>query len=200
MRKGSGRIPDCHPDRKYESRGMCKQCYTKWYNENNSDKVRKRIEKYRENNREMIRETHERWKKNNPEKVVILRNRYRAKNSKSLLERHRDYNSKNRETINVKSKEYRDANPEKRIETKLNARYKLTIREYQEMYDNQNGLCAICGGISSNGRRLCVDHNHDNGKIRALLCDNCNVGIGRFKDDKNMVYKAYLYLEKHDND
>ena len=61
------------------------------------------------------------------------------------------------------------------------------------------GGCAICGarqGLGGrNDRRLAVDHNHTTGKVRGLLCDSCNHGLGKFKDDKRLLKIAIAYLE-----
>ena len=77
--------------------------------------------------------------------------------------------------------------------------YGMNIDIYESMLKDQNGGCAICNATElDNRRRLCVDHNHDTGQIRALLCDNCNTGLGRFKDDISMLRTALEYLEKYD--
>lgn len=80
-------------------------------------------------------------------------------------------------------------------------RYGLTKEQYLEMLAAQGGGCAICGstnGSNKNPKVLCVDHCHDSGKVRGLLCDACNRGIGCLKDDPGIVRKALLYLEASD--
>ena len=72
-------------------------------------------------------------------------------------------------------------------------RYGLTVDEYDDLLTAQNGVCAICGG-EPGARRHHVDHDHVTGKIRGLLCTNCNQGIGRLKDDPNVVLAAAMYL------
>lgn len=63
------------------------------------------------------------------------------------------------------------------------------------MVDEQDGQCAICSEIPSG--LLCVDHNHETGEVRALLCRPCNLGIGNLKDSADRVEKALAYLRKH---
>ena len=79
----------------------------------------------------------------------------------------------------------------------LKRNYNITLEEYDRLLDEQDGVCAICGGINSNGRRLSVDHDHDTGKIRGLLCGNCNVGIGHLQDDPEVLAAAIGYILKH---
>lgn len=79
----------------------------------------------------------------------------------------------------------------------LKNKYGLTPETYQEILDSQNGGCAICRATTpgrSTSIRLAVDHDHDTGLVRGLLCDSCNVGLGRFKDDPMLLQSATLYL------
>ncbi len=85
---------------------------------------------------------------------------------------------------------------------KLSTRYGLTIEEYDSMFKSQNGVCAICGkpeSMTVNGkvRRISIDHCHKTGKVRGLLCVECNSAIGKFDDDPNLIQKAIDYLKKY---
>lgn len=85
----------------------------------------------------------------------------------------------------------------------LEYQYGMTLDDYDAMFKAQNGVCAICGvpPIARRGAkngRLCVDHNHDTGQVRALLCSTCNSALGGFRDDPNLLRTAALYLEEHD--
>ena len=60
------------------------------------------------------------------------------------------------------------------------------------MFEKQEGKCAICG--SKDEKHLCVDHSHENGKIRKLLCENCNKGLGYFRDNPLVLENAINYL------
>lgn len=78
--------------------------------------------------------------------------------------------------------------------------YDVSNDRFQEMLKNQNGLCAICLKEEQVKRRqLSVDHDHETGKIRELLCNNCNNGLGRFKDSLETLIRATEYLRKHKN-
>jgi len=71
--------------------------------------------------------------------------------------------------------------------------YKITLEEYETMFEEQGGSCAICGNPS--GVSLAVDHDHITGKVRGLLCWSCNSAIGLLGDTAESVMKAVRYLE-----
>ena len=73
--------------------------------------------------------------------------------------------------------------------------YGITIADYDKLFAKQNGFCAICGSDKGwRNYRLAVDHNHETGEVRGLLCDNCNTGLGMFKDNPSLLAKAINYL------
>jgi hypothetical protein len=126
------------------------------------------------------------------------------KTREEILKYKKDYRIKNREKINQEKKEYRVKNKEKIKEynkhrpRKNNYKYKkynLTPEEYTEMFNNQNGCCAICGTHQNKlKKQLSIDHNHVTGKIRGLLCQKCNQGLGFFNDNINSLNQAISYL------
>ena len=82
--------------------------------------------------------------------------------------------------------------------------YSIPISKYKEILKRQNGVCAICGikeTRTHKGKivRLSIDHNHQTGEIRGLLCHNCNVGIGHFDDNVKFLLKAINYLKGKTN-
>ena len=78
----------------------------------------------------------------------------------------------------------------------LKKTYGITIEEYKKMLYVQNGVCAICEKECVSGRNLAVDHCHETGNIRGLLCSNCNPGLGHFKDSIKLLDRAIQYLSK----
>jgi hypothetical protein len=77
-------------------------------------------------------------------------------------------------------------------------KYGLTPEDYDALVAAQNGCCAICGiGKEHTRYGLVIDHCHTTGKIRGLLCDNCNRGIGLFKDNTISLKSAINYLERN---
>ena len=72
--------------------------------------------------------------------------------------------------------------------------------DYSAVLQEQNGRCAICGVDSNSiGRRLSIDHNHESGAFRGLLCHNCNVLLGHAKDSPDLLRKAICYLLQDEN-
>lgn len=97
----------------------------------------------------------------------------------------------------------RNKNPKtklKELEYGRNRKYKkygITKEIFAELLFLQNNACAICG-ITFNSiskERLGIDHCHVTGKIRGILCDSCNIGLGKFKDDIDFLAKAIIYLK-----
>jgi len=86
------------------------------------------------------------------------------------------------------------------LKADLKSRYGLDYETYLELLESHNNVCGICKkpetAISSYGtpRRLTVDHCHETGRVRGLLCDNCNRGLGHLQDDVSILKSAIEYL------
>ena len=91
----------------------------------------------------------------------------------------------------VKRKAHNKKNPTKAKEWELMSKYGITLEEYKSMYLSQEGKCTIC---TKEYRVLVVDHNHDTGSVRGLLCSNCNTGIGLLQDKPINLKRAMDYL------
>ena len=81
----------------------------------------------------------------------------------------------------------------------LKKNYGITLEQHDAMLAEQNNGCAICGNGPSgkSSRWFHVDHDHDSGKVRALLCAECNTALGKFRDSPELLDKAAAYLRKH---
>ena len=85
--------------------------------------------------------------------------------------------------------------------------HKLSIEDHEKMVKEQDNKCAICKlsevRLAANGKditRLCIDHDHETGFVRALLCHDCNSGLGKFKDCPELLLEAADYLMRHKED
>lgn len=104
--------------------------------------------------------------------------------------------------IAAKANEYRqrwrEKHPEARYPRTLHSRvrrYGLTALDYEELAEHQGGVCAICGRPPHSGySRLAVDHDHATGRVRGLLCMQCNWGLGQFGDNPDRLAGAIRYL------
>lgn len=85
--------------------------------------------------------------------------------------------------------------PRKVYSYKLRKEYGLTLAQYNALFAAQGGACAICNQIV-NGN-LNVDHDHKTGKVRALLCAPCNLGIGNLREDPSLMEAAAAYIRSH---
>ncbi len=118
-------------------------------------------------------------------------------------EKRKEYYQKNKEKRKEYSRKYYRLNKEKKKEydkknsqAKVCAKRGITLDNYNKKLREQNCCCAICGRDESMlRRRLAIDHCHDSGQVRGLLCDECNAGIGFFKDSVELLQKAIEYLE-----
>lgn len=102
-----------------------------------------------------------------------------------------------REKKKSEVREYNRKKPEVKLAQRLRT-FGITIEDYKQMNEEQGGKCAICGSEIGDamGNRLYVDHNHKTGKVRGLLCSDCNFGIGKFRDSPELMKKAIRYLEE----
>lgn len=82
----------------------------------------------------------------------------------------------------------------------LRYKYNITIEDYNKMFTVQNGKCFICDSPPEENDVLCVDHCHESGNVRKLLCRKCNKALGLFNDDLNVIKKAFIYIQTHKNE
>ena len=113
----------------------------------------------------------------------------------------REYRSKNLTHINARRRALRQKNlngrRKKEREARLKHKYKITEKFYQKLLSQQGGTCAICQTTTpGRNRAWSVDHCHNSGTIRGLLCNTCNRGIGLFKDNPKTLTRAIIYLSR----
>jgi hypothetical protein len=119
----------------------------------------------------------------NPQKYVAMVRRWQRTNPARL----REYRDK------------RNARPEiKRQQRDMYYRrtYGISADEVDEMLEAQNGRCAICGAKPERLASMHIDHDHEHGHLRGLLCLSCNQGLGQFRDDPAILLRAIVYLRQ----
>ena len=103
--------------------------------------------------------------------------------------------------IRKSARKYKEGNPvsrqyRKRKEYQLQSLYGISYDEYEDLLDKAGRKCQICGGL---GQYLCVDHCHETGKVRGILCSSCNKALGTFGDNLEGLLKVVKYLEDSSN-
>jgi len=155
-------------------------------------KQREALSVYKAANRASIRAWNREWRKRREAEDPEFKAKARAAE--------RRWYAQNREKVKLKNKLGRKRYAASIRNSNLKALYGITQVEYDRMLKEQGGCCAICGGPPVGKKRvLSVDHNHVTKKVRQLLCDLCNTGLGRFKDDVELLRRAVAYLERHDS-
>ena len=83
----------------------------------------------------------------------------------------------------------------------LRRNYDISIEEYDEMLELQSGSCAVCKTTQAGGKHnvFCVDHDHITGKVRELLCKDCNIALGIVKDSPEHLGRLIAYVIKHND-
>lgn len=137
---------------------------------------------------------------------------YTAKQNKDKL------SSSCKQCILAKQKEYKEKHPELRekatqatkkwrldpvnkradISSRYKTKYGITLDDYEKLLKGQNKECYICKKKETQGNKpLYVDHCHVSGKVRKLLCQQCNSGLGMFRDNPELLIKAADYIKEH---
>jgi hypothetical protein len=126
----------------------------------------------------------------NKERIHALNQKWREKNKESHLAKAREYHHKNREEILPKKRKRWKENAALISAKRRFENYGLTPEDFDHMILERAGCCDIC----LQPALLVVDHNHETGKVRGLLCDQCNQAIGLMRDDAERLKSAAVYL------
>ena len=171
---------------------------------------------YRDSHLESGRASVKKWTKNNPEKVKLAHKLYNSRPEVKAKKRERArlrrltpewqeymYKYNHSEAGKEAQRKYDTANPEKvklkNRRCKLKRAYGISIEDYDSMLLLQEGKCAICGSTDSGKKdnTFSIDHDHNTGKVRSLLCSNCNFVLGLVGDNISILQKSIDYIKKH---
>lgn len=110
----------------------------------------------------------------------------------------KNHHKKNIDKIRQYKKEYNKKHPSKRKELNLKNKFGISLEIYNNMLLTQNNCCSICKiNILKVKKQFAVDHDHNTGKIRDLLCNDCNALLGFCKESINILSEAINYIKKH---
>lgn len=119
-----------------------------------------------------------------------------AASKKGRVARDAAYYQANKERIRARGRNYYEAHRDEWTDGELRRNYGITLAEYDAMLEAQDNRCAICGRTpEENGKRLAVDHDHETGEVRCLLCSDCNMAIGLLSDSYERCFAAANYLK-----
>lgn len=153
--------------------GTNRKKYMRAYVEKNKDKLLRQKREHYLKNKVRYHARGREWKRNNPDKVRAADLKYTAAHPDAALKRARKWRADHKHEL-----------PAKRARMK----YGITEAEHRRLMSSG---CHICG---TKERRLHVDHDHTTGAVRGALCLLCNVAIGNFKDDPELLRRALSYL------
>jgi hypothetical protein len=165
------------------------------YREAHKDRILNRIKEYRISHKEKMKKYNKIYRKSHPRTAEDIggwssrekKNAYQRKYFKD----HPDKKEKAGERRKIWAQKNQD-----RIRRNVYKRvYGITLEEYNRLHELQGGLCALCGNPECDSRKkwLAVDHNHESGRVRKLLCTTCNTRLGWYEVNKNKIDE---YLQK----
>jgi hypothetical protein len=171
---------------------FCKKIRNKIYNSTHKEKIAKRTKKYYLLHKE---ETLKQCKK------------YASEHKKEIKQRQHRWYKRNKKQHSRCNKQYYLKHKKRLLKLSRKQRLKslnLSINDYNLMIQEQNGVCAICKQTETlkktNGthaRRLSVDHDHKSGKVRGLLCNRCNIILGKIEDNTFLLNTMIKYLQNN---
>jgi hypothetical protein len=126
--------------------------------------------------------------------LAAARRAYIAEHREETNATSRAYRAAHRDSYNGYMRSYKASHPGLFASYRVRSLYGLTPADIAEMAEAQGGKCPICGSVD---KPLRIDHGHVTGKVRGLLCDNCNMGLGQFGDDPERLSSAIAYLKEN---
>lgn len=167
---------------------------------------------YYRRNQEKFLAYHADYYEKNKKEINALRRAVRGLDKESANEKRREARAANREKAQVQDREYYARNREHKLAVKREAarrtkglrsqqwivkKYGLALPDYEAMLIAQEGKCAICKKPPEGKTRwgkLLIDHDHETGAVRGLLCSHCNTALGYMEDDPHILVAAAKYV------
>lgn len=163
-----------------------------------TDQRREHHRAWRAANRDKQKEYKRRWEAKNPDKVKAAQRRKYERYSDKYKAEKRELWKVEPEKMRARHRDYYAKNKGYWLDRWRITQYGVTPERYAEMLAEQDGRCPICRvQFDGTPRQEHVDHDHVTGKVRGVLCRDCNLGLGRFKDNPESLASAIRYLAKH---
>ncbi len=189
-----------HARGKYGRQSRCKVCcglanQARYHADIDKAREQSRLRalEYSARNPEKRKEQRAKWIAANPDADKAAKKKWDLANAEQKRETTDTWRRANLPAVNAKGRAWKKANPE-RMRVYYLRKYGLTHETYAALLAKQGGKCAICRLEMA---RPCIDHNHETGATRALLCVACNAGLGNFMDAPANLLAAVDYLVLH---
>lgn len=127
--------------------------------------------------------------------LKLANGRYRERNREVLSKKARKCFLNHKETNSEYYQKWQVRNKDYQRKYRLDAKYSISIDDFNKMLEQQNNLCNICNRQFNND--VCVDHCHVTDKVRGLLCNKCNTGLGLFQESIDVLKNAAEYLARY---
>lgn len=187
-------ISDKPHDRRKESR----KNYRKGYYLANRERILRQIREWKKANKERVKRTNTASNARNKQKINEQKRKYYAANLEKKRAYHRKWREANPESFARARRKYKEAHPERSRLSLMKKKYGMGAGEFESMYEAQGGRCKICGEEieqwDRRTHRTHIDHDHKTGKVRGILCSNCNKLLGYARDDSAILKAAVEYL------
>lgn len=139
------------------------------------------------------------WYAANAEQVIGDSKRWAEENPAKVRENNKRWRVKNPGKVRQQQRRWHDTNPEKSRAKRRSdnlAKYGLSVEQYDELWAAQKQRCKLCSEDKPRGGKWVVDHCHDTGVVRGIICNQCNIGLGHFSDDPAKLQAAIDYLQR----
>ena len=120
---------------------------------------------------------------------------YRKEHKEERRQYNKQYCKEHKEEIRQQSKQYYAEHKEEIGQHQIKYKYGLSLGKYKAMLKAQDNKCAICRKTFVDARHTFVDHDHNTGEVRGILCNNCNTVLGHSHDDPEVLLRAAVYLK-----
>lgn len=175
-----------------------------------SEKCRKAFQskKYYDNHEQIIAQRKQKYQDNHEDIIQQRRQKYQLEHDKINVKRREKY-VEDKEIIHERNKRSYQRHKDKRrfyvswVSQGHKARgvqYDVFIEQFENKWKQQDGKCAICHKQFNKKGDGIIDHDHISGKLRGLLCRDCNFGLGHFKDRKDFIMSAIEYIKTNNRD
>ena len=144
------------------------------------------------------RDYEKQYAKDNADKIKAYREIYLKEHEDKIKKQAKEYRDSHKDQIHVYQKEHQVKNRMRKRAYWTLKRYGITVEYFEQMFEKQKGCCLGCGIHQDDLKKsLNIDHDHSTGKVRGLLCNPCNLLLGRIEKDIKVARRLIRYILKN---